>query len=176
MYYTCDLKNGKLDNVNYCPIYDLENLITDLYDKLKSNDGVIKEIRKRKREQKSPYEYISNKVLTILHRFFNYKDQSIFYLEADEFFNGKQCYANLEQIYTIPLNPMDKKNEILDSIKNCRKASLTNPFIEKLGFMAGYCFNRVAVKIFDKSSRKRIYNDKYKSRFEGLVNSVLKLL
>ncbi len=201
--YTCDLKNGKLDHINYCPIYDIENLIIDFYDTLKNEGKFKSEIRKRNKEQKNPYEYIRGKVLTVLHRIFNYEDQGIFYLEADEIFNGNQCYANLEQIYTISLNPIDKKNEnnevneinpidkknennevneinpidkrkeILDSIINCRKASLTNPFIEKLGYMVGNCFNRVAMEVFDKSTRDKIYDTKYKSRFEGLVNLVL---
>jgi len=171
--YTCDLKNDKLDNINYSPIYDIENLITDIYNKLKNDDRIKKEIRKRKKEQKNPNEYIRSKVLDLLHRIFNYEDKSIFYLEADEIFNGKQCYAHLEQIYTMSLNLKDNKNQILDLIKNCCKASLTNPFIEKLGYMVGYCFNRVAIEVFDITSRNQIYDNKYKSRFEGLVNSIL---
>ena len=94
-----------------------------------------------------------------------YQMQNIFFLKKDSIFK-EECYANLEQIYSKPI-----KYE--EEIKKCRVASLTNPWIEKLGFMLGFCFNRVATEEIQTSERDLLFEDKYQSIFDEFVDSVL---
>lgn len=163
--FTCDLKNDKLQFINYCPIYSLTHRIIEFHEVLKNDKKVKKGIRKRETEGQNPHDYIAGKVKGLLSEICNYNMRNIFYLKKDSIFK-EECYANLEQIYSIP-----KENEA--EIKKCRVTSLTNPWIEKLGYMLGYCFNRVAIKEIEKSERDSLFQDKYRSTFDEFVDSVL---
>ena len=163
--FTCDLKNNKLEFINYCPIYTLNHRIIEFHQDLEKSENVKKEIRKRETEGINPHDYIAGKVKGLLSMICNYKMQNIFFLKKDSIFK-EECYANLEQIYSIP---KDYEAEI----KKCRVASLTNPWIEKLGFMLGFCFNRVAIEEIEKSERDSLFQDKYQSTFDEFVDSVL---
>lgn len=163
--FTCDLKNNKLEFINYCPIYTLTHRIIEFHENLKNNENVKKEIRKRETEGQNPHDYIAGKVKGLLSKICKYQKQNIFFLKKDLIFK-EECYANLEQIYSIP---KDYESEI----KKCRVASLTNPWIEKLGFMLGFCFNRVAIEEIEKSERDSLFQYKYQSTFDEFVDSVL---
>jgi len=163
--FTCDLKNGKLQFINYCPIYSLSHRIIEFYEELENKKDVKKEIKKREEEGENPHDFIRGKVKSLLSDICNYKKRNIFFLREDSIFEEK-CYANLEQIYSIHIK-YEKR------IKKCRVASLTNPWVEKLGYMLGYCFNRVATEEIKKSERNQIFKNKYQSKFDNFVDSVL---
>lgn len=164
--FTCDLKNDKLQFINYCPIYSLNHRIIEFYEDLKNDKKVKKEIRKKENEGQNPHDFISGKVKGLLSSICNYKKRNIFFLKKDSIFK-EECYANLEQIYSIPIK-YEKE------IKKCRVASLINPWIEKLGYMLGFCFNRVAIEEIEKSERDSLFQDKYQSTFNEFVDSVLR--
>ncbi len=165
--YTCDLKNNKLDYINYCPIFNMKHLITEFLELLANDEKISHEVRKRKLEDNNPYSFIREKVLNKLHDILNYKDQNIFYLEPNDIFNHDRCYAYIGQIFTIPIE------ESKELKKNC-KASLLSPYIEKLGYMVGNCFNRVALDEFEGHRRNQIYEKNYRTLSEEIVNKILK--
>jgi len=131
-----------------------------------NNKKIQKEIRKKEKNGQDPHDFISGKVKGLLSSICNYKVRNIFFLKKDSIFK-EECYANIEQIYSISM-----KYEA--EIKKCRVASLTNPWIEKLGFMLGYCFNRVATEEIEKSERDQLFEDKYQSIFDKFVDSILR--
>jgi len=68
-----------------------------------------------------------------------------------------------EQIYSIP------KENINNLLKN-RKASLRSPWIEKLGFKLGYCFNRIALPDYPPNHIENIITGKYLTIIEEKIN------
>lgn len=72
------------------------------------------------------------------------------------FVNNQACYANLEQLYSLPISNIDK-------ILKFRKVSLKNPWVEKLGYMLGHCFNRIATDNYSKADIDELYINEYKN-------------
>lgn len=161
--FTCDLKNNKLEFINYCPIYSLHHRIIEFYEFIKNNAQMKKEIKKR--ASKNAHSYIKGKVINLLSEICNYKKQNIFFLKGESIFI-EQSYANLEQIYSL-------SSENVDQLKIYRVASLKNPWVEKLGFMLGFCFNRVATDEISKSERDALFENKYKTLFTEFVDNVI---
>ena len=80
-------------------------------------------------------------------------------------FNDEPCFSDLEQISNIRLN-----EEKIKDILVLRKASLTNPWLEKFGYKLGYCFNRVATEDFPKAKLKQLV-EKYDNYIKRIAKS-----
>lgn len=160
--FTCDLKHKKLEFINYCPIFDLDHRVKEVLDEIESNEDILKQIRKRK----DPIEYVESKIKNILSEICNYRKQNIYFLQADSIFNNQESYANLEQIYSIPF-------VFHEELIKYREASLKNPWVENLGFMLGYCFNRVAMEDVKKKERDRLYEKRWKITIDDFVKNIL---
>lgn len=157
--FTCDIKYNKLKYVNYCPIFNFENIIDDFLKKFQQNQKLMNNMK----NSDNPFQYIEDNLFNLLSLLFNYKIRNIFYLKPNGFFDEKEAYADIEQIYSIS---MDNKDELI----KCRVASLQNPWVENLGYMLGYCFNRIALEELTKSQRSNIYNTNFKSIVDTFVD------
>lgn len=157
--FTCDIKNNKLKYINYCPIFNFENLINKSLENFQQNQKLMNNVK----NGDNPVQYVEDKLFGLLSSLFNYKIRNIFYLKSNEIFNEKEAYADIEQIYSISI-----KNK--DELIKCRVASLQNPWVENLGYMLGYCFNRVALEELTKSQRNNIYTTNFKSIVNKFVN------
>jgi hypothetical protein len=130
---TCDLmhKLDKLSVISICPIYKID-IIIDAY--LKDN------------ENKVP-QNINNGLSNLLERLMNNKNEFAFFLSP--ILNKKNeeiippSYADLSQIIRL-----DK--ELMEKILESRIAVLKSPFREKLGWMLGNIFNRIAHEDVEK--------------------------
>lgn len=144
--YTCDLvlEQDPVEYINFCPIFSLDCMIKPMID-------IYAE---KFRDKKSPDKEISVVIKRKLKDICNYKRKNIFFLIADEILDNEDCYADLEQIYSITIDNVE-------SILNNRKASLQSPWIEKLGFKIGYCFNRIALPDTPPNHIKNIFDSKY---------------
>lgn len=135
--YTCDLANPKdLHFICFCPIFELDILINRLLEIYKD---------------KSP-ENIKMSIKNKIHEISNNIYRFHFFLSPNSEFKGQPAYADLGQIYNIPVDYMQL-------VLKKRKLSLSNPWIEKLGFMIGHLFNRVATENIDQSLTEHYINN-----------------
>ena len=93
------------------------------------------------------------------------KKKGFFYLMPDKIFEGKECYADLEQIHSI-------NRKYIGHLLEHRKASLRSPWLEKLAFKLGYCFNRIALPDFPIEKFEKSYKDKHFNLIESLYDTI----
>lgn len=135
--YTCDLKNPEdLSHISVCPIFEFEHMAHRLAQKLKDKT-------KKKLET-----IITNQ----LHRIAQNRRKFYFFLAPTLNLIEKPTYANLSQINSV------RKEYIPDLLDN-RICCLTSPWREKLGFMLGYIYNRVATANIDKDPIEKYVSD-----------------
>jgi len=144
--YTCDLvpEQDPVEFINFCPIFSLDCMIKPMI------DIYTEKFRTKKNPSKEINEVIKRKLNDIC----NYKRKNIFFLISDEVLDNEDCYANLEQIYSVGIDDVE-------SLLNNRKASLQSPWIEKLGFKIGYCFNRIALPDTPLEHIENLFESKY---------------
>lgn len=135
--YTCDLKWKKLNYISVCPIYSFEYLIELLIKKLE--DGCNKAKNRLNCIKKTVIKFIEDEI-------FNYKNCLYFFLKTNDCLE-KPLIADLQQISNISIKYYE------ELFKN-RNYSLDNPWIEKLGYMIGENFNKVAVDELTESEKE----------------------
>lgn len=127
--YTCDLEHPEdLNYILFCPIFDFDILIEKYIEKL-SNKTLIK---------------IQEALENIINNLFNNDKRYYFFLSPIPEVSRNPAYAHLEQITKIP-------NENIGKLIENRKASLKEPWREKLGWMTGNLFNRIAIADINKT-------------------------
>jgi len=140
--YTCDLEWKKLNFISVCPIYSLEHIINHLIEKL----------RKGCSESKNKNKCIKGVIINFLKdEIFNYKNSYYFLLKINDIIK-KPLVGDLQQISNISFI-------YYDELLKLRNLSLENPWIEKLGYMVGENFNKVAVDILEESEIEDIINN-----------------
>lgn len=140
--YTCDLKYEKLNYISVCPIYSLEYIVKYLIEKL--SEGCSKAEDKNKCIKKVVIKFFKDEI-------FNYKNSLYFLLKTNDIIK-KPLVGDLQQISNISF-------EYYDDLLQLRNLSLDNPWIEKLGYMVGENFNKVAVDTFKESEIEDIINN-----------------
>ncbi len=155
--YTCDLiKNQQpVEYINYCPIFTIDCVIYDSFVYYKE----------KFKEKENPLVAIKDAIQQKIEALYDYKPKGLFYLMPDTIFQGEECYANLEQIFSINI-------DYLEEILQNRKVSLLSPWIEKLGFKLGYCFNRIALPEFPVKKFRKLYKKPHLHQIEELFNSI----
>lgn len=155
--YTCDLEHpDDLSYVLYCPIYDFDILIEKFIDKLE-NRTLIK---------------INSAIKDVVKDLFNNDIRYYFFLSPIPNVSKNPAYVHLEQITKIP------KKYIEEIIMN-KKASLNKPWREKLGWMTGNLFNRVALVDINKTTsdnyvqNNKIFNSFIETRCNQIKNSLI---
>ncbi|MFX1568135.1 MAG: hypothetical protein ACFFCV_07185 [Promethearchaeota archaeon] len=140
--YTCDLEWKKLNFISVCPIYSLEHIINHLIEKL----------RKGCDEAKDKNNCIKKVVINFLkEEIFNYKNSFYFLLIPNNVIK-KPLVGDLQQISNISF-------DYYDELLKLRSLTLENPWIEKLGYMVGENFNKVAIDTFEESEIDDIINN-----------------
>jgi len=154
--YTCDLEHPEdLNYVLFSPIYDFNKLIEKYLD-----------INKNKSIEK-----IKDFLIGRIKELFNNETRFYFFLSPIPNISKYPAYVDLGQIVKL------HKQFTKDIITN-KKVSLNYPWREKLGWMTGNLFNRVALEDIDKSISKIfietniIINNFFKNR----TNDNIKLL
>lgn len=167
--YTCDLKqNEDLRSLLIAPIIKMDFFF----------DGIIKAVengyikQKKSKGQKLPRKKkIIIQFFTALfqrfEQFSKYEGHSFYLLFPNSFFD----YFSLVDITNIINLDTKELNELI----KFRKCSLCEPWKEKLGFMVGSIFNRIAVDDPDEGDFK-LMNDfvelKYKERIEEICSNL----
>lgn len=140
--YTCDLKWKKLNFISICPIYTLEHIITILVERL----------RKGCNEANDKNQCIKKIVSGFLEdEIFNYKNSHYFFFRTTQKIR-EPIIADLQQISNISI-------EYYDELLKLRDLTLENPWIEKLGYMVGENYNKVAVVAFNSSEINEMINN-----------------
>lgn len=150
--YTCDLEYP--DDLNYilfCPILDFDIIIEKYL-----------EINKNK-----TFNNINDALVRKVNNIFSNDNRYHFFLSPIPNIRKNPAFAHLEQITKIPKKFMS----IL--IKN-RKVSLKKPWREKLGWMAGNLFNRIALKDIEKNLPNQYIqaSDSFKTFIEMRYNQI----
>ncbi|MHA2260084.1 MAG: hypothetical protein ACXACO_19125 [Promethearchaeota archaeon] len=151
--FTCDLKWDKVRFVNFCPIFSLKAIFMD-----------IKYVEKLKDKCKTAGKSLKNCIRNVfkqrLEKITKYESKDTFFLKEDSVFDNEACFADLEQIsnITLQLRESDRKKK-MDEMMSHRKASLENPWMEKLGFTLGNCFNRIATEDFPQLEFEKIVEE-----------------
>lgn len=155
--FTCDLIKDQqpVEYINYCPIFTIDCFIDDSFEYYKE----------KFKEKENPLVAIKSAIQQKVEAIYDNKPKGLFYLMPDKIFNGEECYANLEQIFSIGIEHLEK---ILDN----RKVSLKSPWIEKLGFKLGYCFNRIAIPDFPIKKFRKLYKKHHLDQIEKLFNTI----
>lgn len=131
--YTCDLEHpNDLNYILFCPIFDFDILI-EKYIKINQNKSIAN---------------INEALGDIVSKLFSNDIRHYFFLSPIPEIKENPAYAHLEQITKIP------KQFMRDLINN-RIISLKRPWKEKLGWMTGNLFNRIALEDMDKTIPKR---------------------
>lgn len=122
--YTCDLVRP--DDISYvciCPVFKLDTVRKALLSKHKAKS-------KKNREAA---------IANHLHDLAQNKKRYFFFLSPPPNLGGNPLYADLGQVFSV------SKRYISHMISQ-RCCSLRSPWREKLGFMLGYLYNRVATE------------------------------
>ena len=131
--YTCDLEHpNDLNYILFCPIFDFDILI-EKYIKINQNKSIAN---------------INEALGDIVSKLFSNDIRHYFFLSPIPEIKENPAYAHLEQITKIP------KQFMRDLINN-RIISLKRPWKEKLGWMTGNLFNRIALEDMDKTIPKQ---------------------
>jgi len=151
--YSCDLEHPKdLNYILISPIFSFNTLIGKFLEKNKN-----KSIEKLKDALKSR-----------IIEFFNNDTRFHFFLSPIPDICNNPAYADLGQIITL-----HKKftNEIIEN----RKMSLEKPWREKLGWMTGNLFNRIALEDIKNTVTEQFIekNEVIKIFFENKINGII---
>lgn len=150
--YTCDLEHP--DDLNYilfCPIFDFDILI-EKYLELNKNKTITN---------------INEYLIRIVNNLFSNGTRYYFFMSPIPDLRKNPAYAHLEQITKI------HKKFINDLIQN-RTISLKKPWREKLGWMAGNLFNRIALEDIDNNLPNQYIqaSDSFKNFIEMRCNQI----
>lgn len=128
--YTCDLENpDDISFISVCPVFSLNHIRKKLMEQYKV------------RAPQNLKEAVGNH----LHDIAKNKKRFHFFLSPATDFSKTPAYADLAQIFSIP-------KRYIPTVVGKRICGLKNPWREKLGFMVGYLYNRVATKDIDKNT------------------------
>lgn len=128
--YTCDLISPEdLTYIAFCPVINLKGLLKIF----------IKANKRKNREN------LENIVSKRIFQITSNKTRHYFFLSPFPELSDIPAYADLTQIYSV-------EKDYLKNILENRIKSLSSPWREKLGFMAGYLYNRVAIDDVDKEA------------------------
>ena len=127
--YSCDLEHPKdMNYVLFCPIFDFDILI-EKYLELNKNKTITN---------------INENLIRHVNNLFSNDTRYFFFMSPIPNLRKNPAYAHLEQITKI------HKGFINDLIQN-RTIGLRKPWREKLGWMVGNLFNRIALEDTDSN-------------------------
>ncbi|MBD3405655.1 MAG: hypothetical protein GF411_05935 [Candidatus Lokiarchaeota archaeon] len=133
--YTCDLANPKgLQRILISPVFQLNIII----DQLQEKHG-----------NKEPHK-IQREIIKRIKELSEYRRPFFFFLSPRLEFSHKPAFIDLTQISTI-------SSEYQPKIITTRFAAIKSPWREKLGYMMGYMFNRVALEYEASTDDLRTY-------------------
>ncbi len=130
--YTCDLINLKdITYICICPIFKIDVLIESYL----------------KAHPKKSEDNLKSLLIDNINILFNNKKKFFYFLPSIAEFEDSPAFADLSQISKLPI-------EIINDILDHRIGVLKNPWREKLGWMSGNIFNRVAIPDINKNVGK----------------------
>jgi len=150
--YSCDLEHP--EDINYilvCPVLDFNILIKKFLEKNKTK-SIIK---------------IKDALTSKINKLFNNDSRFYFFLSPIPNISQYPAYADLQQIIKI------HKKYSKEIIAN-RIISLKNPWREKLGWMTGNLFNRIATLDIRKDTKDNFIegNEPIIAFFENKINEI----
>ena len=150
--YTCDLEHpDDLSYILFCPVLDFDILIKKYL-----------EINKNKK-----LTNINEMLMSKVNNIFSNDNRYHFFLSPIPKVCKNPAFAHLEQITKI-------SEEYMDNLLKNRKISLKKPWREKLGWMAGNLFNRIALKDIEKKLPSQYIqsSDSFKKFIEIRCNQI----
>ncbi len=165
---TCDVKNyDDLSSILLAPLINVDDIIQKLLESIII--GIHKNLaQKNKLTRESIIRSLRKGILGKIKELAKYRGHSFFLIFPNRIFSNEFIIADLTNIINIDICEIDK-------ITKLRKATLLNPWREKLGFMTGSIFNRIAVDDLDDKDEEVIsnyINEKYEEELSQKVETI----